>query len=171
MRPLPFGDVLSRDARSNLVASAAMMCSIICPRPNGSSSTWREYGEGLARKTRNIKVMVWKLFRAPLGNVLEKLAGPGVACMTQVDDTATKRINFASLVLAGQAPPAQYMRQCSSDHVQRRCSAGLALEGPAHSSRWAPCGHRLRRGRPGAPHLRRLAVGALAQHCGHPGVR
>jgi hypothetical protein len=61
-------------------------------------------GEGLARKTRNIKVMVWKLFRAPTGNVLEKLAGPGVTCVTKANDTATKRINFASgdhLVPAG----------------------------------------------------------------------
>ena len=50
----------------------------------------------MARKARNIKVMVWKLFRAPPGNVLEKLAGPGVTCVTKANDTATERINFAS---------------------------------------------------------------------------
>ena len=34
--------VLKQNARGNLVANAAMMCSMISPRPNGSSSTWRE---------------------------------------------------------------------------------------------------------------------------------
>jgi hypothetical protein len=40
--------------------------------------------------------MVWKLFGAPPGNVLEKLAGPSVALVAKADDTAAMRINFTT---------------------------------------------------------------------------
>ena len=61
--------------------------------------------------------------------------------------------------------------------MARHCHARLASRWQSQPTRptaahttFVACGRRLRRGRPGAAHLRRLAVGALAQHCRHPGA-
>jgi hypothetical protein len=70
--------------------------------------------EGLARKTSNVEVMIWKLFRPPPGNVLEKLARPSGPRVTKANDMAAVLVDLAGrshLVFARQAKPVQHVGQ------------------------------------------------------------
>jgi hypothetical protein len=75
--------------------------------------------ERLARKTSNIKIMVWEFLGWPNADVLEQFFGSGGPCVTQANHTAADGINLACrchLILARQPE--------SLEHVGQRLQPG-----------------------------------------------